>query len=163
MSWEALLWAREQMPRDGEGRPDPHAKLLLLVICERANAEQKHSCYPGRELLARDTGLAEKTVQDRKKRLVEQGYVEVTPRHISRGERKGQRNSDRYRVRVEKPPDDMTRRVTEPAALRRGRLARAQDAHAASQRRSSRPDGAASDTRQRPKGDDNDRRNEEGS
>lgn len=125
MSWEALTWAREQMPRDGQGRPDPHAKLLLLVICERANAERDHSCYPGRGLLARDTGLAEKTVQDRKKRLVDQGYVEVTHRRISQGERKGQRTSDRYRVRVEKPPDDLTRGVAEPQALRRGRLARA--------------------------------------
>ncbi len=124
MSWEALTWAREQMPRDAKGRPDPHAKLLLLVICERANAEQNHSCFPGRALLAKDTGLAEKTVQDRKKRLVEQGYVEVTPRRINQGERKGQRSSDRYRVRLEKPPDDLTRGVAEPAAMRQARLAK---------------------------------------
>jgi DNA-binding transcriptional MocR family regulator len=72
------------------------AKTVMFYLVNRSNKEL--ICFPAIPTIARETGLNERTVQRALKELVEEGFVEKTPRYRENG---GQ-SSNLYRLDVEK-------------------------------------------------------------
>lgn len=58
--------------------PDPIEKLVLLSLADRANAAG--TCWPGQKTVARDTGLAERTVRSKLRQLEDRGLILRAPR-----------------------------------------------------------------------------------
>lgn len=72
------------------------AKTVMFYLINRSNKEL--TCFPAIPTIARETGLSERTVQRALKELVEEGFVEKTPRYRENG---GQ-SSNLYRLGIEK-------------------------------------------------------------
>ena len=82
-----MTWAFEQ-------DVDPHAKLVLLALANRANHETG-LCYPGQELIGQECSMSSRTVRRHLKTLEERGLVTRRPRMLPEG--RG-RTSDEYRL-----------------------------------------------------------------
>jgi len=69
MSIQALKWAVEQ-----QEYTEPHGRHVLLCLANYAGTDGR-SAYPSVSTLARDTGLSERAVQDRLRRLEAAGLL----------------------------------------------------------------------------------------
>jgi DNA-binding transcriptional ArsR family regulator len=85
MSVQAMTWAFEQ-------DVEPHAKLVLLALANRANHETG-MCYPGQELIGQECSMSSRTVRRHLKVLEERGLITRRARMLSEG--RG-RTSDAY-------------------------------------------------------------------
>jgi len=82
-----MTWAFEQ-------QVEPHAKLVLLALANRANHETG-LCYPGQDLIALECSMSSRTVRRHLKALEERGLVVRRARMLPEG--RG-RTSDEYRL-----------------------------------------------------------------
>ena len=82
-----MTWAFEQ-------QVDPHAKLVLLALANRANHETG-LCYPGQELIGVECSMSSRTVRRHLKTLEERGLITRRARMLPEG--RG-RTSDEYRL-----------------------------------------------------------------
>lgn len=74
-------------------------KLVLLVLCHYADKE--HVCYPGQDLLAKNTGLGVRTVRTALKGLQDAEIIHREMRFRS----DGIRTSDKYFLNVGISPE----------------------------------------------------------
>jgi len=73
-------------------------KLVLLVLCHYADKE--HTCYPGQDLLAKNTGLGVRTVRAALRALQDAGVIHREMRFRN----DGIRTSDQYFLNVGHTP-----------------------------------------------------------
>ena len=78
---------------------EPHAKLVLLALANRANHETG-VCYPGQDLLAVECSMSSRSVRRHLRTLEDRGLLERRPRMLPEG--RG-RSSDEYRLAVYQP------------------------------------------------------------
>jgi DNA-binding transcriptional ArsR family regulator len=93
-----MTWAFEQ-------DIEPHAKLVLLALANRANHETG-VCHPGQQLIGRECSMSDRTVRRHLKRLTDAGLVTRRARMLPEG--RG-RTSDEYRLAYYQP-DRMSER-----------------------------------------------------
>ena len=93
-----MTWAFEQ-------DIEPHAKLVLLALANRANHETG-VCHPGQQLIGRECSMSDRTVRRHLKRLEDAGLVTRRARMLPEG--RG-RTSDEYRLAYYQP-DRMSER-----------------------------------------------------
>lgn len=98
--WTCLRWARAQTCSQDPANPDPNAKYVLLTVATYAGYNtdtDEWACTPGQKLLARDTGMGDRTVRRHLAELERLGLITRTARF--RPEGRG-RTSDRIVLRV---------------------------------------------------------------
>ena len=108
MSFQALNWAK------GKART-PSGNLILLLLAERADEE--HSCFPGQETLAAESGLGVRQVRRVINQLEADDLLHRSARNRGSGGGRG-RTSDRYFLHIDQPDihvllDDTTNRTSE--------------------------------------------------
>lgn len=79
---------------------EPTTRLVAFALSLHMN-ERGGSAFPGAALLSSDTGLAESTVREHRKRLEELGWLELTERGGRQGER---RRANAYRATIPDVP-----------------------------------------------------------
>ncbi len=109
-----MRWAEGMRPRV-KGKPDACAVSLLNYLAQKA--DDRGESYRSEDTLRERLCLGRQAFRDRKAALIEQGYVEVTRRTICEGPRKGQRTSDRWRLRLDRTADGPARK-DQPVNLR---------------------------------------------
>lgn len=122
---KALQWARNQMPRKSNGDPDPVAKSILVLLCDHWN-EKEGRCWPSQATLSKLSGYGETAVSSSLKRLEAAGYIRREKRVHATGPRKGQRTNDDIYINLTRPPEDVSRNISQPAVLARSRAASAE-------------------------------------
>lgn len=130
MSFQALKWARTQMPRGAKGKPSGIAKAVLFQLCDMA--DDKGYCWPGQGTLSRLTGFGVTSVSAALVILENEGYLARTAQRHRSGARRGQRTSDFYKLQLGRPPDNLVRGVTQPASLKSAALRKHQERVASS-------------------------------
>lgn len=105
-------WLRTQMPRKPNGEPNPVAKSVLVALANYANREG--TCWPSQDSLSEFTGWGETAISSALGVLEEQGYITRKRRGPRAGATFG--GTD-YRLNLERPEDDLTRNVPQPAGL----------------------------------------------
>jgi len=98
MSVQAMTWAFEQ-------QVEPHAKLVLLALANRANHETG-LCYPGQERIGQECSMSARTVRRHLKSLEQQGLITRRARMLPEG--RG-RTSDEYRLAYYQPDNASAR------------------------------------------------------
>lgn len=89
MSHKATIWARVQ-------RLHRTPKTVLMYLAERANERDGYYCFPGQKLIARETGISERTVRLAMGYLEEMGFIDREQRR----RKDGYRTSDTVTVLV---------------------------------------------------------------
>lgn len=76
MSYQAVSWALYEAPmlRTEAGKPDTSARMVLVVLAEKAN-ENGCNAYPSAALISDATGMDERTVERAIRRLESAGLL----------------------------------------------------------------------------------------
>ena len=98
MSYKAMDWAFSQE------LDDPQMKFVLIALCK--HCDEKGVCYPSALRLSNLTGLSQRTVQRKLKKLEQIELIKV-----KRQFGKGHKSSNIYHVTVSRDYDTVSRNV----------------------------------------------------
>jgi hypothetical protein len=75
MSFKAMRLVMESTIEGPSGK-----KFVLLALANRANAKRGYGCWPSQALIAKDTGITDRSVRAHMKALESEGFITRTPR-----------------------------------------------------------------------------------